>query len=219
MLRARLVRRLRPDGRQPLPAERLDLEALRFPDSRLVKEAFAIGDEAYEPWLLNHCLRTYLWGGLVGQLERVPVDLEALLVAAIFHDLGLTKKYASDDCECFAVAGARVAEQKLAGLAPPQLVNEVAESVALHLSATVRPDEGGLNYLLHQGALIDVVGRGLGKVQPLVPRVLERHPRLAFKKRIIETLSRETARHPHGRLAMVSRVGFLGLIERARFDE
>ena len=66
-----------------------------------------------------------------------------------------------------------------------------------------------MNYLLHQGALIDVVGRGLAKVKPMVPRVLERHPRLEFKRRIVETLTRETARHPHGRLAMVNRAGFL----------
>ncbi len=204
----------------PADDARLDLERLSFPDSRLVTEVFALCEEAYEPWLLNHCLRSYLWGGLVSQLEGVKFDREAQLVIALLHDLALTRAYpAENPKDCFAVRGARLARKTLADLGHPDLALSAAESIALHLNVSVSRQEPSASYLLHQGAVIDVVGWGSRKVRPRKDLVLEKHPRLGFKNRFTDVITEEARGQAHTRLAWLIRFGFKGMIQKAPYLE
>jgi hypothetical protein len=216
------VKRLLTAAGQPMRGEgysRLDLEALRFPDSALVARTFKLCEEVYPSWLLNHCLRAYLWGGLVGQAEGIAVDIEAFLAAALLHDIGLVPGFDTGaEAECFAVRGGLFAEKFLSPGGAPA-AGAAAEGICMHLNVSVQPSAGPLNYLLHQGAAIDVLGWGLAKVIPMKSHVLERHPRLEFKRRFSEILRREARAHPRTRLAMMVRFGLLDLIQRAAYDE
>jgi hypothetical protein len=220
-LQAALVRRWR---RPPSPFRaddaRLNLEKLSFPDSRLVTEVFSLCEAAYEPWLLNHCLRSYLWGGLVGQLEGVKFDPEAQLVIALLHDLALTHAPpAENPKDCFAVRGARLAQKTLTDLGHPDLAPGAAESISMHLNISVSRREPSTSYLLHQGAAIDVVGWGSRKIRPYKDLVLEKYPRLGFKNRFARVITEEARGQTHTRLAWLIRFGFKGMIQKAPYLE
>jgi hypothetical protein len=211
---SRLKRRLLGAPRSTGGSGRLDLDALRLPDSTLVARVTRVCEEAYPDWLLNHCYRTWLWGGLVGQREGMRFDREELLVASLCHDLGLTGAAGLDaTCECFAIRGARYSRRLLDELGAPHLAPSVAQSIALHLNIVVGKDEP-LDYLLHEGAQIDVVGWGGSRVAAARDQVLARHPHLGFAEKLITTVGAEANAHPGGRLALMIRFGFVDLIAR-----
>ena len=216
-LRAGALKRSRPRTGQG--HRRLDLEALRLPDTKLVGRALEICEQAYAPWLLNHCLRTWLWAGLVAQAEGLAVDGEALVVASLLHDLGLTSAADRPGCDCFAIRGALLAEQILADLGHPELAVSAAESIALHLNVRVPRTSSPLSYLLHQGASIDVIGLGAGKVGPQRDAVLARHPRLGLKNRLATAIAADVRDHPGSRMALMARLGFVDLVRRAPWAE
>jgi HD superfamily phosphodiesterase len=85
--------------------------ALVIPDSLLAKEATGVLREHSTDLLFNHSIRVYLFAAEQGRQRKLRFDLE-LLYAAAFHDLGLTKKFSSQN-ERFEVDGANAARQFL----------------------------------------------------------------------------------------------------------
>ena len=87
----------RMDARQlpggPLPAT---VAGVRLVDSKVAKEATELSRTVSPPYLFNHAIRTYLFASLVGRSLAQTFDAELLYLACIFHDLGLTDKYAGD---------------------------------------------------------------------------------------------------------------------------
>jgi HD domain len=71
--------------------------ALVIPDSLLAKEATGILREYSSDLLFNHSVRVYLFAAEQGRQQRLRFDAELLYVAAAFHDLGLIKKFSSQD--------------------------------------------------------------------------------------------------------------------------
>ena len=202
-------------GRAPI-----DLGALRVPDSALATAAADHLASVAEPWLVNHCWRTYAWGWLHAAAERRALDEEALFVAALLHDLGLT---ATPDpaFHCFAVEGAMAAARFLEAQGAPQdRRDRVADAISLHMNATVPPAAGAEAHLLHEGAAMDVVGARLDEVaDPARQEVLARHPRLAMKAALVEQLKRQSALRPDSRAAFLCRLGFIGMVRRAPFED
>lgn len=49
----------------------------------------------YSPALLNHCIRSYLWGMMYGAAHAIAFDDELYYVSAILHDIGLTDVFDS----------------------------------------------------------------------------------------------------------------------------
>src|SRR3569832_1888348 len=83
-----------------------------IPDSALAKEATTILRENSSDLLFNHSIRVYLFAAGRGRQEHLRFDSELVYVSAVFHDLGLTKKFSSTS-ERFEVDGANVARQFL----------------------------------------------------------------------------------------------------------
>jgi len=87
------------------------------PATDLVRAATAWAESVHEPWLLRHGLRTWLFGRLLGQLDGTEADAEALYLACLLHDVGVTDEYripAGDSgtaCSCFAAHGAHVSQK------------------------------------------------------------------------------------------------------------
>ena len=79
--------------------------ALVIPDSALAKEAAQILREYSTDLLINHSMRVYLFAAEQGRQQKLRFDPELLYVAAAFHDLGLIKKFSSQN-ERFEVDGA-----------------------------------------------------------------------------------------------------------------
>ncbi len=208
--------------RRGLPSPAVDLEAIRVPDSTLCRDAESHAAAVCGDWLLNHCLRTYAWGCLLGAAERRTFDAEILFVAAVLHDLGLAGAAAAAEAppvDCFAVEGAFAAEAFLAarGVAGDRN-RRVAEAISLHMNVRVGAGAGVEAHLLHEGAAMDVIGARLEEI-PGGARdaVLSRHPRLEMKHDIAAAMDGQSARRPRSRAAFLRRLGFVTMIRRAPY--
>ncbi|MDQ0883714.1 hypothetical protein QFZ73_004725 [Peribacillus sp. V2I11] len=85
-----------------------EVAGIKIPDSRLAKEAADLLREHGDDLLWNHSNRVFLFGAVNGKKTKHNYDLELLYVSALFHDLGLTKKFSSPDLR-FEVDGANAA--------------------------------------------------------------------------------------------------------------
>ncbi len=160
---------------------------LLIPDTSLAKEAADILREYSTDLLYNHSIRVYLFGAEQGRLKKLDFNPELLYVAAAFHDLGLSKKFSSQD-ERFEVDGANAARQFLnAHNVPEDRVEIVWEAIALHTTPGIprhmRPEIA----LLNSGVLLDVLGIGLEEFPAeLREQIVAKYPRKNFKQRFIE---------------------------------
>ncbi|MGF7080946.1 hypothetical protein [Mucilaginibacter sp. UYCu711] len=71
---------------------RVDYRKISIPDSAIAKSALEQARSMYSKPLLNHCIRTYLWGELLSQYHGQSPDSEFLYVAGLLHDSGLAPK-------------------------------------------------------------------------------------------------------------------------------
>jgi hypothetical protein len=206
-------------GLRPARLASLDLDSLRIPDSRLVREAEAECRATLSPLLVNHSYRTFAFGLALGRLDGVAVEVEPFYAACLLHDLALEEPHPG---RCFAVVGAervlRIAER--AGV-EPKLAEEIAEAVAMHITPGAGFERGPLAPLVAAGALVDLVGTRLEAIDPTtLEGVLARHPRLGFRSRFGGYWQREAASVPQGRAALLERWARLGTFARwAPFPE
>ena len=163
------------------------VSAPAIPDSLLAKEATEILRENSTDLLFNHSIRVYLFAVEQGRQKNLRFDPELLYVAAAFHDLGLIKKFSSQN-ERFEVDGANAARQFLDAhnIAQDQ-VQAVWEAIALHTTPGIpqymRPEVA----LLNSAVLLDVLGVGFDQFPAeLREEIVARYPRTNFKKGFIE---------------------------------
>ena len=161
--------------------------ALVIPDSLLAKEATDILRVHSTALLFNHSIRVYLFAAEQGRQRKLRFDPELLYVAAAFHDLGLIKKFSSQN-ERFEVDGANAARQFLNAhnIAQDQ-VQAVWEAIALHTTPGIpkymRPEVA----LLNSGVLLDVLGVGFDQFPVEVrEEIVARYPRKRFKEDFIQ---------------------------------
>jgi hypothetical protein len=163
--------------------------SLALPDSLLAKEATDVLREYSTELLINHSIRVYLFAAEQGRQQKLRFDPELLYVAATFHDLGLIKKFSSQN-ERFEIDGANAARQFLvAHNVSEEQVQNVWEAIALHttpgVSQYLRPEIA----LLYSGVALDVLGRGLEQFpSELRDEIVARYPRKHFKEGMIQAL-------------------------------
>jgi hypothetical protein len=196
----------------------------RPPDSPIAREAEELCRELSSETLLNHCLRTFVWGALLGQRDDLHWDDEMLYVAAMLHDLGLTDRHRQQnpDAHCFAVEGARAAADfaSQAGWGEDRR-DELAEAICLHINPIVGVEHGAEAHLLFRGAGCDLIGRDLATLErPMREGVLGRYPRVDMKREFGELMRAESESRPEARVHLYCRYGaFLRLIARAPFND
>ncbi len=216
---ARFNRRLRAQRRPPFST---DVASLRVPDTALCIAAAELLGSVSEAWLVNHCLRTFLWGAVLGRMDGRAYDEELLFVGAALHDLGLTEAGATLSpipAACFAVEGAFAAEAFLARHGVPDERRErVAEAIALHMNVRVPLAHGVEAHLLHAGAAFDVVGARYGELAASTrDEVVSRHPRLEAKRDLVAAMKQQSHARPHSRAAFLCRHGLISLIRQSAF--
>ena len=200
---------------RPVP---LDLEALNPPDSALARRAEYLAREAYDGDLHGHASRTWAYGRAVGLHLGLPVDPEALYVACLLHDVGLTEKYSG--ATPFELRGAEAAH---AACQPDQVRADLAhDAIAMHtsLGAGFGPPE---MRLVQSGSGGDLVGLDKEFVHPETHRaIVTRWPKSGtFSRSIVDALKAETAPHPRSPGAALLGAGFAGRIRahhRGRSD-
>ena len=162
---------------------------LAIPDSLLAKDATDILRKYSTDLLINHSVRVYLFAAEQGRQQKLRFDPELLYVAAAFHDLGLIKKFSSQN-ERFEVDGANAARQFLtAHNVPEEQVQTVWEAIALHTTPGVTQYMGPEVALLNSGVGLDLLGRGFDQFpSELRDKIVAMYPRKDFKEGVVQAL-------------------------------
>jgi hypothetical protein len=165
------------------------------PDTGLARAVASIVDGSVSGPLHGHSIRTWIWGELLGNADRLEFDSEELYVASLLHDVALTDTHrpgTADDVGCFAVHGSRVARGLLVDLgAPAPTTDTVADAIAWHMNNRVGVEVGPVAHLLHAGAHLDVVGRRASELpQDVVAEVVAAHPRDGFARCFVDLMAR-----------------------------
>ncbi len=137
-----------------------EIAGARIPDSKIAREATQIIREIEGDVLFHHSVRVYFWGALSGKRMGLSFDPELLYTAAMFHDIGLTERYADSQLR-FEVDGANAARDFLRSHCIDQAdLEKVWNAVALHTTPGIPQHMHPEIALVQAGAGMDVAGRG-----------------------------------------------------------
>jgi hypothetical protein len=157
-----------------------------IPDTALVREATELIRSAEDDVLFHHSRRVFLFGALHGHRLGLQPDPELLYVGAMFHDLGLTARYATST-QRFEMDGADAARDFLLehGVNKSD-ADKVWLGIALHTTPEVTGRLDPETALLAAGVKTDVVGIGRDELTAeAIDAVTAAHPRPDFKNRIL----------------------------------
>lgn len=166
------------------------IAGIDIPDTELAREATALVREASTPLLFDHSRRVFLFASLKGRFRRIVADPELLYVGAMFHDLGLTKKYRRTD-QRFEIDGADEARRFLTshGL-PEDRIRLAWLGIALHTTPEIPYHLEPEVALVTAGVETDVLGIGYGDLdKTLIDAVVSAHPRPDFKRQILQAFT------------------------------
>lgn len=187
----------------------LDEASLRAPDSPLCLRARDLAREAYDSHLLGHGMRTWANAVAVAAHLELGPDPEALFVACLLHDLGLTPSFAGPGP--FELRGAEAARSIC--LTDARRAQLVHDAIAMHtyVGAAVGPPE---IRLVQSGSGGDLVGLDVETIHPDTRRAIAaRWPKApGFSDSVLDALRRETRPHPESPGAGLLRVGFAGRV-------
>jgi hypothetical protein len=151
-----------------------------IPDSEIARHADRLLRGTCAPFLVNHCLRSYLWGAALAEVEKLAFDAELLFVSAALHDLGLVPQF--DTGAPFEHDSATAAHEFAHVHGWPARRSAVAEqAIVLHVAPNVTLDHGAEAYLLWHATAVDVTGSRLDELPAtIITQVLSSYPRLDF---------------------------------------
>jgi HD domain len=197
--------------------QKCDLETLTIPDTQMAREATEEALEICTPNTYQHCIRTYLFGGLLAQGQGIQVDHELLYVSSILHDLGISPKFFDRAAHlCFATTGAREASHFVASRGWNETQSRrVYEAISLHFNPHIDHREHGAEArFVGEGAQLDVLGFRFQRVPHSLLRSVEhQHPRRDFAQECMETNTQ--ANHPpQSRPGFGGTAGFDVLVRR-----
>jgi HD superfamily phosphodiesterase len=163
------------------------IAGVRVPDSKLAQAATELVRDTESDLLFHHSTRVYYFGALAGLRKKLKFDSELLYIGAMFHDMGLTKKYSSAT-ERFEVDSANAVRDFLRQHSIDEATIDVVwDAIALHTTPGIPQHKKPEVALVTAGVEMDVLGLGYLEV-PDAHReaVVNAHPRGDhFKEQII----------------------------------
>lgn len=161
---------------------------IHLPNTELCLEATTLATRTYEPFLLNHSLRSYVFADALGQEEGLRYDRELLYVACLLHDLGLAST--TPVATRFEVEGADAARAFLESQRVGAREQEVVwDAIALHTTPVIPQRKGPEIALCQRGVAIDVGAAPITRLSPeLVADCVAAFPRLEFKRAMLGAL-------------------------------
>ncbi|MFF4596261.1 HD domain-containing protein [Amycolatopsis sp. CA-161197] len=168
-----------------------------FPETPAAAAALAVATRFCSPALLNHSVRSYLWGAHYAAAHGIAFDDELYYVSALLHDLGLTAEFDNHRLP-FEDAGGHLAW--VFGAAAGWSVDRAArveEIIVLHMRADVPASADPESHLLQVATSWDVSGSRPEEF-PLEVRAeaLTRYPRLDFGPEFLACFEDQAARKP-----------------------
>lgn len=174
-----------------------------FPQTAAATAALSVATRFYSPALLNHCVRSYLWGARYAEAHGIGFDDELYYVSAMLHDIALTDPFDSHRIS-FEEAGGELAW--VFGVAAGWSAERSAratEIIVLHMRdddvpAAADPE----SHLLQVATAWDVVGRRPEEFPAEVrAEILVRYPRQGFGGEFIACFEDQARRKPGGAAA------------------
>jgi hypothetical protein len=165
------------------------LDEVKIPDTKLTREITQLVRDTESPLLFHHSSRVYYFAALAGKRRGLRFDPELLYAGAMFHDMGLTKKYSSKN-ERFEVDGANTARDFLKGQGiTPHEIDLVWTAIALHTTPGIPQHMHPIIALVTAGVEMDVLGLTYKEYSDTERKAVVRaHPRPEhFKEEIIQT--------------------------------
>jgi HD domain-containing protein len=173
-----------------------DLAGVSVPDTPLVFRAIEHARQHSEPYLFNHVMRSWLFAVSLAQLDGTPHDAEALAVATVLHDVGLS--IGSEGPLRFEVEGANAAREfaREAGL-DDRRAQLIWDSVALNSTPSIAYYKEREVALCSAGTVLDWSGQGSDRLtNDQMAAILEAFPRLGMKQRFTQAVCRIVERRP-----------------------
>src|SRR6202171_2115114 len=96
----------------PTPSPQFQHVAPGIPYTQMTPEETGLLREFSTPVLINHSHRVFFWANEMGRQTGQKFDAELLFICAAFHDLGLIKKFRTED-DRFEVDSANAVRQFL----------------------------------------------------------------------------------------------------------
>jgi hypothetical protein len=179
-----------------------------LPDTAAAAAALEVSTKYCTPALLNHSVRSYLWGQAYAVARGVDFDAELLGVAALLHDIGLTEVFDSH-AVAFEDAGGHLSWVFGAAAGwPASRRDRVAEIIILHMRDMVPASDDAESHLLQVATSFDVSGRYAehfpGELRTVV---LARYPRLDFGAEFLELCTQQADRKPGSAAAGLIQAG------------
>jgi hypothetical protein len=170
-----------------------------IPRSRVAIRAAKFAQQSCPEFLFNHCMRTFLFGALALQRQKLSYNADQAFIGAALHDLGLLPAFASKT-QSFEIDGANGAEKfaRDAGLSAAD-ADIVWHSVAFHdIRFAITRRAGPEAMLVALGAGSDVDGPDLETEEEKrqTAEVVAAFPRLQFKKRFTSLVIDHCNRKP-----------------------
>jgi hypothetical protein len=170
---------------------------ISIPDTKLARDAASVARASEPIEIFNHSLRTFLFAELIARSKRLPHDSEALYVAAILHDTGLTPPHMSAS-DRFEVDGANLSRRLLGrhGVTGAR-ADLVWDAISLHDSGDIARWKAAEVRLLNAGVSADF-GAYLDLMQrDDVVAVLAAAPRTNFIPVFLDAVASVARRKPH----------------------
>jgi hypothetical protein len=168
-----------------------------FPQTPAAAAALAVANRFYSPALLNHCVRSYLWGTMYGARHDIAYDDELYYVSALLHDIGLTEAFDSHRLP-FENAGGELAW--VFGTAAGWSADRAAranEIIVLHMRDDVPAADDPESHMLQVATSWEVVGRRPEEFPPEARGdVLARYPRHGFGAEFTACFEDQAERKP-----------------------
>jgi len=202
------------------PRAQMRLAELTIPDSEIARRVTQHVIEVAPDFLVNHSLRSYLFGAALGLRDGLNFDPEVLYLGAVMHDLGLTA-YCGGSQQAFELAGAQQACAFLLerdyDAAKADLVHE---AIALHTSIGLAARKEPEIVLVQQGSSLDMVGLRMEDLaSPTVDEIVAAYPRLDVKRQMILLAQQAVVGKQDCPLASLMKLGFSRFVLSAPFAE
>lgn len=166
------------------------IAGIEVPDTALVREATSVAREATDEVVFDHSRRVFFWGSLKAKERGLDLDAELAYVGAMFHDLGLTRKYRTTNRR-FELDGAEAARSFLRAQGRSAAdAEKVWLAIALHTTPEVPKELAPEVAVVTLGVETDVLGIELDRISQVDrDAVLSVHPRPNFKNRILQAFN------------------------------
>jgi hypothetical protein len=184
-----------------VPTDEL-VAGIRRPDTTVAALAYEVATTYCTPAIVNHCVRSYIWGAAYAAERAINFDAELLYVSAMLHDIGLVAEFDSYTVP-FEDAGGHVAWVFAAGAGwPVERRLRAAEVIIRHMRGTELSDDVE-GYLLAIATSLDISGRHPEWwPESFRQDVVDTYPRLSLREEFVSCFEDQARRKPESAAAI-----------------